>query len=221
MSSQTSKFVIFAIGSALMLAGPASAGSKHSHGHSHSHDHGKETKHTDEAAHVHGSGKMNIAIDGNKMTVELTAPSDDILGFEHKAKTKAEKKTKASASKTLNAFAKIVSVPSGAGCTVSDADIEFTADGDDHHGHSHGHSHSHDHGKKKAKKAEAEAEHSDVVATYQVSCKNPEQLTTINLPYFEAFPRARELDINVITGKGQYAFEIEKASAKLDLGGKL
>ena len=38
--------------------------------------------------HAHGLSEMNIAIENQKLVIELISPAIDLVGFEHKAKTK-------------------------------------------------------------------------------------------------------------------------------------
>jgi hypothetical protein len=42
------------------------------------------------SAHVHGTAKLDIAIEERTATVEFEAPAESIIGFEHKAKTAAD-----------------------------------------------------------------------------------------------------------------------------------
>ena len=46
--------------------------------------------HRQHAPHEHGHGTLNLAIDGKKMVLQLTAPSQDIVGFEHAATTPSQ-----------------------------------------------------------------------------------------------------------------------------------
>ena len=48
-------------------------------------------------AHQHGKGKLDIVIEGATVSMALDVPADDIVGFEHAAKTPAEKATVAAA----------------------------------------------------------------------------------------------------------------------------
>lgn len=50
-----------------------------------------ESPHSHEA-HVHGSGSLAIAFDGSKGVVEFKSAAEGILGFEHMAKSTADKK---------------------------------------------------------------------------------------------------------------------------------
>ena len=42
-------------------------------------------------AHVHGSVRLDIAVEKNQLLVLLNTPAESFLGFEYKAKTKKEK----------------------------------------------------------------------------------------------------------------------------------
>jgi hypothetical protein len=42
-----------------------------------------------EHAHVHGLVSLNVAVDGRILTVQLEAPLDSLLGFEHRPRTDA------------------------------------------------------------------------------------------------------------------------------------
>ena len=42
-------------------------------------------------AHVHGIGKLQIAIDGNTLLLNLETPLDNLIGFEHVPRTEVQK----------------------------------------------------------------------------------------------------------------------------------
>jgi hypothetical protein len=41
-------------------------------------------------AHVHGSAKLDIAVEDRTATIEIESPAESIIGFEHKARTDAD-----------------------------------------------------------------------------------------------------------------------------------
>ena len=51
--------------------------------------------------HAHGEGELKLAIEGNKVVIELTAPGSDIVGFEHKPSLDADRKAVAAAAAML------------------------------------------------------------------------------------------------------------------------
>ncbi len=190
-------------------------------------------EHRQLGAHEHGHGKLNIAIEGNIVTMELEAPGADIAGFEHEATTPEQKavleKTAAQLAKPLDLF----KVPGAAGCTAKDAKVAIQAedhDDDDHDG-DHDHDASHQEGTKgSGNKAEHEAgheagheghehHHSAYHVTYALTCAKPENLAAIDFDYFKAFSGARALTVNIITSKAQSSFEVAREKPHLDLNG--
>lgn len=159
-------------------------------------------------AHVHGHGTLNIAVEGSKVTIELEAPGDDIVGFEHEAKTAKQKaaieaaKTRLSAPLTL-----LVPLPA-AGCKATSAKVELESGA--HHGEAAP-------AAKTGDKAEGEAEHSGFHAEYTLECSNIAALTMLDVRYFKAFAKAQELDVSLIGPKGQTKLEVTREKPSLDL----
>jgi hypothetical protein len=181
------------------------------------HDH---DEHRQMGAHVHGHGTLNIAIDDKQVALELQTPGMDIVGFEHAAKTDAQKaavdKAKAELAKALELF----KLPQAAGCSVKEAKValeggEGTAH--DHHDHD---AHDHDHDKSADKHDHDEhGGHSQFNATYTLSCETPQELASITFGFFDRFAGAQSLTVNVVTGKGQGTYEVTRAKPVLDLAG--
>ena len=158
------------------------------------------------SAHEHGSGSFNVAMDGNKVAIELEAPGADIIGFEHEARTKRQKAAISIAKAKLKKLANVVTLSEAAGCKLEKASIQLHMEGED----------AHDHGKKKAK---AEVTHSEFHAEYQLTCSSPHKLAEIAFPYFKNFKVAEELEVSVAGPKLQKKFEVERKTGKIDLGG--
>ena len=171
-------------------------------------------EHRELGAHEHGRGTLNIAIEGNKVSMELEVPGDDIVGFEHAAKTSRDKATLEKAKAQLAAPLTLFALPASAGCRVTDSKVEIEIG--EHH---------HDHDAKeeaKADKGAAEGEgHSEFHVQYALECAKPGNLATIEFGYFRAFANAQRLDVNVITPKGQNKFEVTRASPSLSLAGMI
>ena len=171
--------------------------------------------HRELGAHEHGRGTLNIAIEGNKVTMEFEAPGADIVGFEHTARTRREKqvveKSKAQLSDPLTLF----KLPAAAGCRVTEAKVEIEAG-------------EHDHGAKDGTKATSAKEankkeegHADFHAEYTLECTSPANITAIEFGYFRAFAGAEKLDVNVITAKGQSKFEVTRKKPSISLAGMI
>ncbi|MEO9516987.1 MAG: DUF2796 domain-containing protein [Paracoccaceae bacterium] len=63
-----------------------------------------------------------------------------------------------------------------------------------------------------------EAGHTEFHAEYTLACDNPDALTQITFSYFETFPNALEVEVQVITDSGAQAYEVERDEPVLKLG---
>lgn len=188
-------------------------------------------------AHSHGEGRLAIAIDGARVEMELEAPAQDIVGFEHAPGNTRQRTAIADAKKRLAKLSDVLVLSSDAGCKLTSAKVEVTGaaagKGKGHsHGHGHGHSHGHKHGeaqtadpKKAAKepakdqKADAHDAHSEFKAVYALDCAAPAKLASITFDYFKHFKGAEKLAVTVIGPKGQSSFAVTRAKPVLDLAG--
>lgn len=199
-------------------------------------------------AHEHGHGTFNFAVEGKEVLMELEVPGADIVGFEHAAESAADKAAVASAFAILEKPLELFILPTAAGCTVSDTEVTLAGE-DDHDTHAHekdeAHddhkeeaSHAHDDHKEEASEAhddhkeeashahadhedEASETHAEFHAVYALTCTAPAAITEVRFGYFATFPRAEELDVNVVTARGQRRFEATPEDAVVNLEGML
>ena len=172
--------------------------------------------HRELGAHEHGHGTFNVAIDGKTVAIELIAPGADIVGFEHAPKTDEQKAKLAAAKAALEKIETVLELPGAAGCKVTKADVE--APHADEKAAKGGHGHGHDHSKKAGEDDDGEA-HSEFHATYELTCSAPDALGQLKFAYFDSFKGAEELDVTVVSPKGQKAFEATRAKAEVRLDG--
>ncbi|MCH9808891.1 MAG: DUF2796 domain-containing protein [Alphaproteobacteria bacterium] len=199
-------------------------------------------------AHVHGHSVLNMAVDGNKIGFDLRAPGADIVGFEHEAKSEADKKALNEAKLLLRSPLELFSLTKAAGCKLSSSFAHYTKDPDHaehhkkHHGPGHdknhgdhghskhkGHDHDkhdghakhegHDHDKHHGGEHSGhQGDHAEFHAGYEFTCAAPKKLTQITFSFFKEFKNARELEVTVATAKGQSKFEVTAAKPTIDLG---
>lgn len=170
----------------------------------------EETKQLD--AHEHGVGQLNIAFSANKIAMELHAPGSDIVGFEYGAKTDADHAAIDTAIETLSDPSKLFVFPKVASCTVIEAKAKLESEDADHGHDDHDDDEDHD-------DHDEEPGHTEFHAEYLLECGNLSAISEITFSYFEIFPNALELEIQVVSDKGATAFEVEREVAKLDLHG--
>ena len=177
----------------------------------------EETRQLD--AHEHGVGTLNIAIDGAEVAMEFHAPGADIVGFEYEASGAADLTAIETALAALNAPLELFAMSPAAGCVVNNARAELETEGehedhDDHEDHEDHDAHAHD---EDHEDYGDDAGHTEFHAEYALSCSSADALSEITFRYFDAFPNAEEVEVQLVTSNGAQAFEVTRATPVLDL----
>ena len=182
----------------------------------------EETRQLD--AHEHGVGQLDIAIDGQQVAMELHAPGADIVGLEYAAESDADLAAVDSAATTLAGPLDLFVLPEAAGCSVvtATAGLESEEDHDDH-GDEQGHDDHDDdrdeHDDEGHDDHASETGHTEFHAEYLLTCANPSAITEINFAYFDTFPNALEVEVQIISDAGATSFEVERDAPVLNLSG--
>jgi hypothetical protein len=174
------------------------------------HDHDHDHEHGSLGAHEHGVGRLNAALDGQTLELELESPAMNLVGFEHVATTDADKAKVAAARAQLEKPLTLFSLPAAAGCKVVSQELESPLfgdkpDADDHdddEADKDGHEHHHD--------------HSEIHAHYQFNCATPGALKTLDLAnVFNTFPATQKIQVQLISASGQQGTEVTAKAAAL------
>ena len=186
-------------------------------------------------AHEHGSGVLNIAVEGGVIAMELEVPGADIVGFEYTAESDEDRAAIDTAISDLARPLDWFVIPASAGCKVIEASVALIGEGDhddhdhgeehadahddhdDHEGHDHGEEHADDEHSDHDHDETAEAQHTEFHAEYTLDCKTPDAIDQIEFAYFARFPNALELDVQFVSDSGAQAFEIERDDPILDM----
>ena len=163
-------------------------------------------EHRELGPHVHGHGRLNIALEGKRVSMQLEVPGADIVGFEHEPST-PEQKAAVEKAKTILADALAVfKFSPSAHCSVASAKVMIKAEDE------------HDHDEAEHEANETEHHHSEFHAEYALDCAAPEKLSSIDFSYFKLFKGAQELDINLVTPDRQTHYEVTREQPRLDMG---
>ena len=167
-------------------------------------------------AHEHGVGQLDIAFDGKQILMELHAPGADIVGFEYAAES-AEDRAKVDAAVAMLARPlDLFVITEAAGCTLVQASAELERDeGQVDHEDEHDDHEDANHQEKNTD----EPGHTEFHAEYLLACANPGAVTKITFTYFDAFPNALEVEVQLISNKGATSFEVKRDAPTLDLRG--
>ena len=168
-----------------------------------------------QSAHVHGEGRVNIAIDGNRIYMALEFPGADIVGFEHEARSSEEKAAVVKAIAQLSDPMQLLRFEADADCKFRTANATTKGEHEEHEGEEHAEHEEHE-GEEHAEHEDEEA-HGTFVAEYEFECANISALGLIDFIYFSLFNNAQSLDIVLIDDNGQHRTKIDRANPVLQL----
>lgn len=170
-----------------------------------------KTKHKGHHAHEHGHAKLNLVVEGTKLTAQLEAPSESIYGFEHEAKTDADKKKRDAGGEKLKAnFGKMVTVDSAYGCTFTNKSLDLHAT--EKAGENAGKT-----AKAGEKAHEGSGEHSETHAEFVADCQKPLAGAKVNFAFGKFFPRMKEIKVQVLSGEKQSGADIDNDKGSVTL----
>ncbi|AGU48769.1 hypothetical protein VAPA_1c16600 [Variovorax paradoxus B4] len=143
-------------------------------------------------AHVHGQLKLDVAIDGPTVVINMESPLDNIVGFERAPKTDAEKKTAEDAIAQLRAADKLFAIDPAANCKLGPVELRSSALGLG----------SPDPGEP--------AGHADLDATFSFNCTNAAAAKFIDVNLFSAFKGTRQIDSQIASAQGQFKRQLKR-----------
>jgi|UniRef100_A4XZ44 hypothetical protein len=177
---------------------PLAAAQAHEHGHDHDHHHDSL------GAHEHGVASLNVALDGNLLELQLDSPAMNLVGFEHAAKSDADKAKVAAAKRELEQPVSLFALSSG-DCKATEVELQSPLFAGKGHDHKHDH-HDHKH----------EGEHSDIHAHYRFECAKANELKQLDLAeLFKRFPATEKIQVQLIGPNGQQGAELTAAQPRL------
>jgi hypothetical protein len=141
-------------------------------------------------AHEHGAGKLDIAMEGLKGKWEWEIPMESLTGFEHQAKSAADKKKVADAEQTIRTKIGAMSLlPAAAGCAITVSGVEVAQHGNHSEMHTHG----------------------------AITCKKP--LTgDVTFAFGKFFPGIHSIKVQFVSDTVQTGAEIEHDRGSLRIG---
>lgn len=130
--------------------------------------------------HVHGTARLEIVVDGDRLAIHLEAPLDSLLGFEHAPRTAAERRAVTELRARLLAPGRLFVLAAAAGCTAAVPELVSPLFAE-----------------------KAAAGHLDLDADYRWQCARPQALRAVSSRLFAEFVRLRELRVDFVGPGGQ------------------
>ena len=159
-------------------------------------------------AHVHGLGTLNIALENQRLELQLTSPAMNIVGFEYQPTTAADLQSVKAAQSNLNHAAELFVLSPAAQCRLTSVSIDnpLLTESD---------THEHEHESQPAAQI-AEHQHSDISAHYQYHCAKPARLNSIDLTgLFKQFSQTEKIQVQLIAGDHQQGAELSAQNTLL------
>lgn len=160
--------------------------------------------------HVHGSGELELVLEGAILHIALHSPAANIVGFEHAPADEAARNAVARARRALAEVARLFRPPEAAGCRLEQANLElpWAEHADDAGGHA-----AHEHAAHKP--ASGQENHADVAAEYRFICARPEALDGLRIDLFDVFPATERLEARFVLERSQGAATLTPAERTL------
>lgn len=149
-----------------------------------------------QSTHVHGTVRVDVAVDASTLSLQLEAPLDSLLGFERAPRTDAERRALESLRGQLEQTTALFGLDAGAGCVAEAANVRSAA----------------------LDAAPKFDEHSDVQAGYLLRCRQPGVLKVIDLNgLMTTFPRIQRVEVQVAGPGGQLRQQMKRPQSMLRL----
>jgi hypothetical protein len=150
------------------------------------------------APHDHGTAQIQIALEGEQLTLTMQLPQESLVGFEHAPRTSAQRQAMADAIARLRQAGDLIQPDAAAQCRPTKTEVK-----DPHAARSAG--------------TAAAADHADVEVEIGLRCAQAAQLRTLGIGLLEIFPRLKRVQAVVATPQGQRKFTLRRPARELKL----
>lgn len=172
-------------------------------------------------AHVHGQASMQVAIEGERIDVIFETPAANLVGFEYKPTTGAERKAMEEARQWLESTPLINTADSA--CRVAQASV--TSSHDDHQDHdNHGvqeeehHDHHGEHtGEHNEHHQQTDESHSEFEVSQLLDCDATSGQNLVT-PVLTKYPAITGLSVDWVNEDGQGNTRLEAGESMIRLG---
>ena len=156
--------------------------------------------------HVHGVGKLDVAIDDKTLSLHLDSPLINLLGFEHAASSAPDRLAAQKMAAQLRAADQVFVTTPAAQCRVTSVSLTSIALDPALLGE-----------KPATPKAADHDGHADLDADFVFTCAHPEQLRAIDVKLFDLYTGFHTIDVQAVTPKGQSAATLTPGAGTIPL----
>lgn len=151
-------------------------------------------------AHQHGVATLDVSVEARRVSLWLTTPLDNLVGFERAPRTDAERQRVEAALGALRDAAALWRIDPAAGCTPGEVVLTSAVLGL---------------GAPAA--AEAKDGHADLEARWDFDCRDGARTGFVEHGLFGAFARMSRLEVQAVTPRGQMKVTLRKPAGRIAL----
>jgi hypothetical protein len=150
-------------------------------------------------AHEHGALKLDVALQPTSISLELSTPLDNLIGFEHAPRTPAQRRQADEAVAQLRNAAALFVIDPAAQCKLASVTLS-----------------SHALGLGSDSQADNDG-HADLDASINFECTNAARATHMDVKLFDAFARVQRIDVQAILPTRQLKATLKRPQGRLSL----
>ena len=149
-------------------------------------------------AHQHGVAQLGIAVDANRLTVQLSSPLENLLGFEHAPRNDAERGRVAAMIAALRGT--LFAIDSAGACRAGAVQLNSAALQ-----------------LGQPEPAEQQAGHADLDASFEFECSAAARAGFVETTLFERFAGIQRIDVQLATPRGQRKLTLARPAQRIVL----
>lgn len=162
-------------------------------------------------AHVHGMARIDIALAGDRLEINLDTPLDSLIGFEHAPRSESQRKAAQSMIAILKNGAQLFQITPGAQCSLTDISLNSPALG------LVAANQEKKPGTNQNTTPGNPAGHADLSARYRFTCKNPSRASQVDVNLFAATRHLQRIDLQLAVPAGQFKRTLNAPQKRVSL----
>lgn len=151
------------------------------------------------SAHVHGQAELSIVMENNSVLLSFNAPAESLVGFEHRAQSKAEREKLKQLKQKLHRPDNLFAIQGGK-CQLAEKHIDLESIMPSDHSHNHN-------------------GHAELSINYQLQCEDTSKLVSISLSAFQSFKHLEKVTAFWATEHEQGSHSLTKEYSTLTFKG--
>ncbi len=149
-------------------------------------------------AHEHGSARLDIAVEAQRITLQFESPLENLVGFERAPRTAAERQAVQAMLARLRDPATLLRIDAAAGCRGGTVSVESGVLG-------------------LGSAKTGAGGHADLQAEIVFDCQDAARSATAETELFAAFARLQRIQVQLVLPRGQRSITLRRPVSRIEL----